>query len=381
MKKLLSLLLAVLMLLSMAACDTPETPDNPAQSTPSPETPTYKQQNYALNEVADRLKLLSRAFVANNGIACDLVASGIEFDAYVEGNLSFTVSCSEDTYFTVFVDGERLEKRFEVKGGWNDRVIDLGDLGELALRNIRIVKQGESNHSITILKKVEFYGFMATKPKNADLYVEFIGDSITCGYGNLWTEQSADPSNQSGKALYEDGTQSYAYLAAELLRADFSIVSCSGIGIDRGYSNPDGNGYRMLDFYKATSYSRSKTDLYDFATARVPDVVVINLGTNDQDLGSTESAFKAGVKELIQFIRTSYNKDVPIIWAYGMMSDGRYQWAQSVLTEMGGENAKLYSVKLLQNKEGGNGHPSLVAHDIAAQLLVAFMTSKGIVEV
>ena len=376
MKKFLSLLLAAVMLFSLAACTT-ETPAESGASQPT--EPGYKQQYYALHETADRLKLLSRAFVTNNGIACDLVASGIEFNAYVEGNLSFTVSCSQDTYFTVYVDGIRLDKRFEAKGGNLDRIIDLGDLGDLGLRNIRILKQGESNMSVATLKVVEFYGFMASKPDNEDRYVEFIGDSITCGYGNLWTQASPDPSNQSGTTLYQDGTQAFAFLTAQLLRADVSVVSCSGIGVDRGFTNQDGNGYRMMDFYKATSYTRSKTELYDFSKARVPDVVVINLGTNDQSLGSTEAAFKAGVKELIAFIRDSYNCDVPIVWAYGMMADGHYQWVQSVLAEMGGEGAKLYSVELIRNKQGGNGHPSLDAHSIASQQLTGFITGKGLI--
>ena len=162
-------------------------------------------------------------------------------------------------------------------------------------------------------------------------------------------------------------------------RADVSIVSYSGIGVDKSYTNQDGNGYRMLDFYKAASYARSKTEEFDFENARVPDAVVINLGTNDQAVGSTEAAFKAGVKELIEFVRTSYGKDMPIVWVYGMMSDGRYQWVKSAMAEMGGESSGLYTFELVFNKEAGNGHPSLVAHNIAAQQLTGFLNNNDII--
>ena len=56
------------------------------------------------------------------------------------------------------------------------------------------------------------------------------------------------------------------------------------------------------------SYSRDKETEFDFANARVPDLVVINLGCNDTALGSPEGPFKSGVKELVDFIRTAYEK-------------------------------------------------------------------------
>ena len=379
MKKVFALLLVVLMVFTMAACDTTE--ETPQETTPVSEPIVYEQRNYVLKDVADRLKFLGRASVAGNGVACDLTASGIEFDAFMQDQFSFTVSCSEVTYFTVFVDGVRQEKRYEAKGDFQKTTIVVDGLGEMALRNIRIVKQTEAKLSVATLTNLEFFGFLASKPKNQELYIEFIGDSISCGYGVLWTKNSGIASNKSGTAQFQDGTQSFAYLTAQLLKADVSIVSCSGIGIDKGYTNQDGTGYRMLDFYKADSYVRSKTEEFDFANARVPDVVVINLGTNDLAVGSTEGDFKAGVKDLVEFIRTSYGKNVPIVWVYGMMSDGCYQWAQSVLTQMGGEASGLYLFELIRNKEGGNGHPSLVAQDIASQQLTGFLTSKKIVEI
>ena len=374
MKRILAALLSVLMVLSLVACSTPV--DNAPETEPEN---VCAQRDYALHEVADKLKLMGRATVASNGISSDHTASGIEFEAYIQGEFKFTVNCSADTYFTVFVDGQRLEQRFEAKGEFVDREIVVGDLGEMALRNIRIVKQTEANNSVATLKNLEFYGYLADKPKNKSLYIEFIGDSITAGYGNLWTKESPDPSNKSGTAVYQDGTQTYAFMAAELLQADISVVSCSGIGIDKGYTNQNGNGYRMQDFYEMTSYTRSKTEAYDFENVRVPDLVVINLGTNDMSVGSTEVDFKSGVRELIDFVRTSYDRKVPIVWAYGMMSDGRYQWVADVIAELGGGAESLYMCELVRNKEAGNGHPSLTAHNIASQQLTGYLINEGII--
>lgn len=167
------------------------------------------------------------------------------------------------------------------------------------------------------LESLEFYGVLAPRPENADYYVEFIGDSITCGAGNLWDSSSKTPSMSSMIPEYEDGTQAYAFLTAEALGADASILSCSGIGNDQCWLP-----FYIADYYPAQSYCRSKTVPYDFSNARVPDLVVINLGTNDEMRGSAESAYKNGVKDLIVFARASYTTDTPIVWICGMMSEG-----------------------------------------------------------
>ena len=72
---------------------------------------------------SDKVKLLGRTQVLSTGLACDHTASGIEFKGNFEGDVKLKVrtaivkpSC-EKTYFTVYVDGERLSERFEVATG------------------------------------------------------------------------------------------------------------------------------------------------------------------------------------------------------------------------------------------------------------------------
>ena len=94
--------------------------------------------------------------------------------------------------------------------------------------------------------------------------------------------------------------------------------------------------------------------------------------------GSTEAQFKQNVKGLIEFIRSSYGKDMPIVWAYNMMGACRFEWTSAVLAELGGEANGLYSVQLVQNNAGGNGHPTLQAQIDNAAVLAEFIKSKGL---
>ena len=66
------------------------------------------------------------------------------------------------------------------------------------------------------------------------LKIEFIGDSITCGYG----VDDEDENHQFTTAT-EDVTKAYAYKTAKALDAEYSMFSASGYGIVSGYTEGD----------------------------------------------------------------------------------------------------------------------------------------------
>ncbi len=337
-------------------------------------TLVYKDRVYGIGAITNKLKLTGRMQKLGTGLTCDFTASGIEFNAYIEGELSFTVDVSgQTTYFTVYVDGERMPKRYEAKAGSNEIVI--ADFGDIALHNVRIVKQNQAQRSLTVLKELKFYGQIADAPEDKELYIEIIGDSITCGHGNLCANGTAS----ADTTIYEDGTQAYSYLLAEKLDADYSIMGCSGIGLDQSYTLHN-SGFREEDFYPKASYYRSKTELYDFSSARVPDIVIINLGQNDAGVNpsTTKDVFIQKTKELVRFIRTSYGEDVTIVWAYGMMGPGHNSYMKEAFESMGGEANGLYHVQALPqpNLAGGQSHPTVEAHEQAATTIATFILNN-----
>ncbi|MBE6593900.1 MAG: hypothetical protein E7642_07940 [Ruminococcaceae bacterium] len=397
MKKLSLIFISTILLLSMAlslvGCnsdqkDPAETPTAAATEAPTDkptEKPTQKPTEkptekpvdkeeggsslsyttYDVSEDWKHFKLVGRTFDVAGGVACDFTASGIEFEGVMSEKVTLSLSCDRDTYFTVYIDGERVEQRiFANKNTTEITIANFEDEGE---HHIRVLKQTEPQWSLCVLKELTVCGRLNDAPAKKDKYIEVIGDSITCGYGNL----KIDGVSNSG-ALYQDGTQTYAFLAAEALGADASIVGCSGIGIDKGWTD-----FSESDFYPKASFYRDRTGA-DYNFFRAPDLVIINLGTNDQSRGSTEEDFKAGVRELIEFVRDSYGKDMPVVWAYNMMGNGRFDWTKTVLEEMGGEAAGLYSVELTYNNQGGVGHPTLEAHIESSEILTKFIQDKEI---
>ena len=172
-----------------------------------------------------------------------------------------------------------------------------------------IYRQTEHSYGEVGVCALSYDGEMLDRPADKDVCIEFIGDSISCGFGNL-----GDSTKGNGNPLWSDGTRAYTYLTAQALNADWSNVSWSGLGCKYGYSSTT-----MQEVYPAQRYHYDKTAAYDFSVQ--PDVVILALGTNDNSKGPDTASVRAGLVEMLRLVRAK-NPDVPIVWIHGMMTTG-----------------------------------------------------------
>ena len=317
---------------------------------------------------ADRFRFIGRMNPSDEGVFWDYAASGIEFCGEIVGDVVLSISCDRDTYFTVYIDSERVDERFLATA--EDESLTVASFDELGFHTVKVLRQTEMQWSLAVLGSVTVTGELHEAPEARDILIEFIGDSLTSGYGNLGGQTAPN----AGIALYEDATKTYAFLTAEALGADANVVSCSGIGIAAGWTN-----FNEIEFYKSASFYRNRDVTYENNT-NVPDLVVINLGANDWGVGSDIEAFGRGVRELIEHVREFYSANVPIVWAYGIVGEENSDYmktVRAVLEEMGGEAAGLYHVKLSYSRDGGGAHPSLTGHEMSSRKLVEFIEEKG----
>lgn len=354
------------------AADTEQAGDTtaPDTETSAKETETSEPANevrkYKITDVKDNLKFHGRTMELSTGIACDATGAGIEFCIDVEGKVNLTVlATGETSYFTVYVDGERKNTRFKAEAG-SPQSIAIAYFGTPGVHTIKIVNQTEAQYSLTEYQALEFMGSFCDAPEYTDKYIEIIGDSITAGAANLTTGSGGSGSQ------YQEGTKGWPYLAAEKLGVDASIVSCGGIGIGKGFKD-----FIETEFYPKTSYFRDASAEYDFA--RKPDLIIVNLGTNDVSKSGTEDEVKNGARALINMIREKNGENVPIIFTYGMMNDGNAaNYIKIVIDEMGGEASGIYRLQLNKNGNGGSGHPDVEGHATAADIVANYITEKGL---
>lgn len=353
---------------------------------------------FAYKEHTEMVKLLGRTQQLTNALGVDMVGSGIEFRGAFKGEITLDVQCiaGKDTeaFLAVFIDGVREEDyyidtirqsgKFHVTTADGQKTIKIAEFDEAGEHTIRIVKQTESNYALLDFIKLSFTGILAPAPAEKDLYIEFIGDSLTCGMGSAGDSSIKSAQGING-ADWEDGTFGYAYHTAEMLDADYSIISESGIGIANTWFKA-----KMGDFYTRTSYNRSATNMYDFDNARVPDLVVINLGTNDhflQNVDGYKSVYQndANIVQkdamtLMQTIRSKYG-NVKILWVSGVWSgiEDMETQVNSAITALGGENNGIYSFKLTKNApntSGAEGHPSKSEHEGIMTQIYTYISNK-----
>ena len=199
--------------------------------------------------------------------------------------------------------------------------------------------------------------------------VEFIGDSITCGYGVY-----GDPDSEY-HIKNEDGMVSYAALTAKSLGLNARYFSVSGFGV---YVRYDGDPEGIITkVYPYTNYFVDETIKYNFNDF-VPDLVVINLGTNDSghlEKENIQNGFISNYVGLIKFIK-SYAPDSKILCICGTLCTNAFTYIDSAIklaTKAG--LTDLYTFELpyhdVERDGMASGHPSLITHQKDAELLAA----------
>ena len=336
-----------------------------------------KAKTYNLGNATDRrnFKFVGRIQYSDTGVLFDHCANVIEFQGYMTGDLKLNANSSGDnkndyTYLTVFIDGERVDKRFCIEG--NDKTITLATFTGNYFHTVRIVKQTELSNSDARLKNISMTGYLTEAPEERKYYIEFYGDSLTAGYSNIATKDY--PTSEEGDGVYQDATQTYGFLASEALNADCSILAMSGVGLDQGWTSNN-----FMYYFGKYSYRRG-SEAYNFKGARVPDLVVIHLGANDVTCGSSRSKFVENGTALIKYIQEGYGKNMPIIWAYDPGEQVPDSWREEVLNKFS-STTKVYSLKLEWRSKGKiNGHPNVAGHEKNAGELVDLIKKNNLLK-
>lgn len=253
---------------------------------------------------------------------------------------------------------------------------------EAGAHTVRIVKLSETAMSTCVIRVIEAEDICPAARKSR--LVEFIGDSITCGYG----VDDENPEHHFATAT-EDATRAYAYRTAHALDADVSLVSISGYGIISGYTATAEapvtaqllpTYYEKLGFSYGVYEGMAPQDVrWDFTT-RQPDVVVINLGTNDdsycRDCADRQQHY---CDEYAAFLRTvrRCNPGAKILCTLGMMGDRLYPYVEKAVaaySAASGDTSIACMPFVPQLEEDGlaaDYHPTETTYRKAAEKLTA----------
>lgn len=216
-------------------------------------------------------------------------------------------------------------------------------------------------------------GVLEQSPPSADRLIEFIGDSITTGYGN---------EGESPDCWFTPDTQnadkSYAAMTAQELDAGYTLIALSGLGVIRNLRAEDPTSFETAIQFVDRALGLNPFVLWP-KDRRIPDAVVINLGTNDYSSlpFPGEEEFIVAYMELISAIRTRYPETFIFAVAGPLMLDPAPTLIQRAVERFSTsyDDDRLQYVKIENNLQpsaedfGCDFHPNVNGHrKIAAQL-------------
>jgi len=266
---------------------------------------------------------------------------------------------------------------------------------------VKLLKRSEASDSNTAVKKITTDGYFTATPAPKSFRVQFIAASSSTGYGNLGSSTVAKTTDNS------HGLLAFAYLTTYMLDADINIFSASGWGVSRGYNTsgaisttqniPAAYEYFAIDATNSVFTGAGKWDHSDFE----PNVIVVNLGTNDFNASGYNSMTTENKKimsdrfiaDYTAFLRVLNNlhPNAKIIVAYGLMNE-QNTVGPFTITAIDNANDLIGTTAIYPflmegagtppNPYGSNSHPNVgtsknVAQDLAE--LIHELTGREIV--
>lgn len=261
--------------------------------------------------------------------------------AFTGTSCGLKMSDTGHNYYNIFID-DQASKTFDVK---SDTVLRLEMKAGKQAHSVQIYKRTEGNQGIGSFKGIQLSekGELVPWKDIPSRKIEFIGNSITCGYGTEGLSGS-----ERWRPQTENNYLSYAPVMARAFQADYHIVAHSGEGVVRNYgykekTSPNGTMPRRYN----RLYDEKESPLWDFSLWK-PDVVVINLGTNDFSTKPQpdKEVFQDTYKKLILEVTKQYG-DLPVFCVVGPMIDEPcYSYVKDLVDQLrsSGEKKNVFFV-------------------------------------
>lgn len=365
-----------------------------------------------LKDCIENIELLGRTYQSGDeGLFLNWSCSGIRFlwkgtslaiktrgiSSKEQELNTFTAQYEEretSPWFAIFLDDEQEPYQyFEAKKG--EHLYGIYSCEKIEIHTITIRKITENAKGKICLKEFLTDGeIKKNEVRKEKIFLEFIGDSITCGFGNMVKD---------GQRLFysedENGWMAHPAVAARILNAEFSVISCSGIAITEGigafeYPLPPMKHYYPYCDRMVEELDGTKKDplFWDFKN-HIPDVIILNLGTNDatvidlnEDTENGIAKFEEDYYDFLCMIR-HYNGVTPwIICALGSMDYFLYDNIEKVVKRFCqiNQDSKIrcfkYGRMRVQEGSGACNHPYVTTQIRMGEELASYIQKEILVK-
>lgn len=356
-----------------------------------------------------RIHVLGRTTPAgvqwNGGMCQALIWSGTSVSMSFEGTSvkailrkSANTSGTDSSWYKIFVDGKHI-KDIAFKDYNSAADILLAEGLSAGVHSVTLYKRTEAMFGSQAFCGFSYNGSNAVPElKVPARKLEFIGNSITCGYGVLddckvntttWGLDNCPAFSTTG----EDHFATYAAQTAQSLEAQNQSLCWSGRGVYRNNTG-FGSGPTMPLQWKFAAPLQQYADSNTAATwdfkRYVPNAVIIGLGTNDFAPGvPPEADFVKAYVDFVKDIKTKYGAGTPVVLLHGPMMSDTYPAGQQAATTLSNYLDKVIAqtspesvfklvltpTKSLEFGVGSDWHPNVKQNELNASELVTKLRS------
>lgn len=255
------------------------------------------------------------------------------------GKLAVRLSDTGTSYYNVFVNG-KLHR--VVKACGKDTVIDFVSGIGRGIHALRIQKRTEGEFGKTTIHRfiLPMSGFLQKEDRQRNRHIEFIGNSLTCGYGT-----EGKHCDEPFKLETENCDFSFSTIISRYYDADYTLVAHSGRGAVRNYGDTVRVSAVTMREKMLQTFDEGSKELWNFKAYK-PDIVIINQGTNDFSVEPKpfKNEFVASYTQILKQLRQHYGQ-VPILCVYSCTIPAPvYDYFEAVLTEMNDKDIHLLKI-------------------------------------
>jgi lysophospholipase L1-like esterase len=309
----------------------------------------------------------------DGSVTFDWVGTYLE-TRFTGGVLSLKITEIGTSYYNVFVDGT-LHQVVKVCG--TDTLINFVSNVNRKMHSLRIQKRTEGEFGKTTIHQflLASSGYLQEEPKVRTRHIEFIGNSLTCGYG-------AEGKNRDEpfKLETENCNLSFSTITARYFDADYSLLAHSGKGAVRNYGDSVRVSAVTMKNKMLQTFDEGSTQQWNFTDYR-PDLVVINLGTNDFSIEPQpyKSEFIESYTQMLKQLRQHYG-NIPILCIYCCTVPAPvYSFYEASVDAMNDPNIFLLKMKndLLNDTTdlGAVWHPNYNGHRKMAMNIIPYIST------
>lgn len=333
------------------------------------------------------------------GSALEMNARGSELWVEVEADYDMY-----EPWISILINGAQVGRQMITAGRY--WICIYRGMNENITKNVRIVKDvqamsGDTDARLQI-HSVKLDGELLPV-EDKPFRIEFVGDSITSGEGIIGAKQEED-----WISMWFSAVDNYTAMTAGALNADYQVISQSGWGVLTAWdNNPYGNLPDIYDKVCGLLKGEKNEALgalqdYDFSSWQ-PDIVVVNLGTNDngafhspewrdettgethkqrlnEDGSYNEEDLKAFENAVVKFLikLRGYNPKAQLVWAYGMIGiplmPAIYRAVEEYQKNTGDKKVSVFQLPNTTDETiGARWHPGKPAHEKAAKELTDYL--------